>query len=201
MASSGTRVDVPRSKAAKRLRFLEKPPRKTPQERVPSGFAHLSPCTSHRFSQMQVYNSGGRTLNTEAGLRNWLTPWRTIMLKYLVASFLMLAVAAPALAKRPDVYPVSCNDLWAAVHDTLDNPSNYATISMDDIRQRAQFVVIGARGHYTQKVELKARDGGCLANATSSKWAQTMRTGANSIIDLRSRQQSCRRQSPNRRQW
>jgi len=115
---------------------------------------------------MQVYNSGGRTLNTEAGLRNWLTPWRTIMLKYLVASFLMLAVAAPALAKRPDVYPVSCNDLWAAVHDTLDNPSNYATISMDDIRQRAQFVVIGARGHYTQKVELKARDGGCLANAT-----------------------------------
>jgi hypothetical protein len=88
------------------------------------------------------------------------------MLRLLVASFSYLYFAAPALARQPDVYPVSCNDLWTAVHDMLDNPRNYAVVSMDDFAQRARFVVIGARGNYTQAVKLKARDGGCVANAT-----------------------------------
>ena len=47
------------------------------------------------------------------------------MLKFLITSFFMLVVAAPALAKPKDVYLVSCEVLWAAVHDTLDNPRNY----------------------------------------------------------------------------
>ena len=113
------------------------------------------------------------------------------MLKFLVTSFLILIIAAPALAKRPDVYPVSCNDLWAAVHDTLDNPRNYAVVSMDDFGQRARFVVIGARGNYTQTVKLKSRDGGCVANATvielgpdNMDWRQFQHRLAQSLAKL-----------------
>jgi hypothetical protein len=87
------------------------------------------------------------------------------MLKLLLMSLLVLVVATPARAKPLDVYPVSCDDLWAAVHDTLDNQHNYAIISIDDFGQRARFVVIGARGNYTQTVKLKARVGGCMADA------------------------------------
>jgi hypothetical protein len=113
------------------------------------------------------------------------------MLKFLLTSFLILVVAAPALAKRPDVYPVSCNDLWAAVHDTLDNPRNYGVVSMDDFGQRARFVVIGARGNYTQTVKLKAKDGGCAANATiielgphNMDWRQFQHRLAHSLARL-----------------
>ncbi len=78
----------------------------------------------------------------------------------------MLVVAAPALAKPNDVYPVSCNDLWAAVKDTLDNPRNYGVISMDDAGQRASFVVVGNLTQYADKVALAAKDGGCAMKAT-----------------------------------
>jgi hypothetical protein len=88
------------------------------------------------------------------------------MLKLVLPLFLVLIFAAPAPAKPVDVYPVSCNDLWAALKDTLGDEGNYAVISEDDVAQRAWFVVVGARGHYTQKVALKMRNGGCAANAT-----------------------------------
>ncbi len=78
----------------------------------------------------------------------------------------MLVVAAPALAKPTDVYPVSCNDLWAAVMDTLDNPRNYGVVSMDNVGHRASFVVVGDLTQYTEKVALTATDGGCAMKAT-----------------------------------
>jgi hypothetical protein len=113
------------------------------------------------------------------------------MLKFLVASFVMLFVAAPALAKRPDVYPVSCNDLWSAVQATLDNPGVYGNVFLDNVGQRARFVVIGARGNYTQKVELKPMNGGCEANATilelgpdNSDWRQFQHRLAQSLSRL-----------------
>jgi hypothetical protein len=87
------------------------------------------------------------------------------MRKFLIASFLVLVFAVPALAKPIDVYPVSCNDLWAAVKDTLGNQSNYGIVSTDDYRQRASFVVVGERPQYTEKVELTAKDGSCWAKA------------------------------------
>jgi len=140
---------------------------------------------------MHVYNSGCGGLRAGAIFRYWLARRRTAILKFLLTSFLILVVAAPALAKRPDVYPVSCNDLWAAVHDTLDNPRNYGVVSMDDFGQRARFVVIGARGNYTQTVNLKAKDGGCAANATiielgphNMDWRQFQHRLAHSLARL-----------------
>jgi len=88
------------------------------------------------------------------------------MRTFLIASFLVLVLAVPALAKPIDIYPVSCNDLWAAVKDTLGNQSNYGIVSTDDYRQRASFVVVGERPQYTEKVELTAKDSGCWAKAT-----------------------------------
>jgi hypothetical protein len=127
-----------------------------------------------------------------AGLRCRFAARRMVMFKLLITSFFMVVSVAPALAKSIDVYPVSCNELWAAVHDTLDNQRNYGVISVDDTRQRARFVVVGSLGHYTQKVELKARDGGCLANATvlelgsgNGDWLQFQHRIARSLEKLR----------------
>jgi len=88
------------------------------------------------------------------------------MSKFLIASFFLLVVTAPALAKSRDVYPVSCGDLWAAVHDTLDNPHNYVILSMNDVERRASFTVVGNLTAYTDKLALTATEGGCTMKAT-----------------------------------
>jgi len=88
------------------------------------------------------------------------------MFKFLITSFLVLVVAAPALAKPSDVYSVSCVDLWAAVKDSLDNPGNYSISVMNDVEQTASFTVVGDLTVYTDKVALAATDGGCAMKAT-----------------------------------
>jgi hypothetical protein len=87
------------------------------------------------------------------------------MLKSFIASFFLLLVAAPALAQQRDVYPVSCDDLWAAVHDTLDNPHNYGILSMNDVERRASFTVVGNLTAYTDRVALTAKGSGCAMTA------------------------------------
>ena len=87
------------------------------------------------------------------------------MFRFLVTSFLMLVAVTPALAKPRDFYSVPCNDLWAAVTDTLENPGNYAVMMMNDRLQRTSFFVIGDLVEYTDKVALVTRDGGCLMKA------------------------------------
>lgn len=91
------------------------------------------------------------------------------MLKFLVTVFFLLVVAAPALAKPKDVYPVSCDDLWAAVKDTLNNPNNYAITSTNDLTLRISFTVVGNLTAYTDRVALTATDGGCAMQATISE--------------------------------
>ena len=88
------------------------------------------------------------------------------MLKFLITSLFMLVIAAPAQAKPRDVYPVSCGDLWAAVKDALGNPRDYGILSMNDVVQKASFVVIGDLTAYTDKVALSAKDDGCAMKAT-----------------------------------
>jgi hypothetical protein len=88
------------------------------------------------------------------------------MLKFVITSFLMLFIAAPALAKPRDVYQVSCDDLWGAVKDTLSNPNNYGISSVNDLEQKASFVVIGDLVVYTDRVALTAKDGGCAMRTT-----------------------------------
>ncbi len=101
------------------------------------------------------------------------------MLRLLGTSLLMLIVAAPALAKPKDVYPTSCDELWVAVKDTLDNPRNYGIYLMNDADQKASFFVIGHRVVYTDSVALMPKDGGCKMKvnileegADNLDWAQ-----------------------------
>lgn len=103
---------------------------------------------------------------SRAGFRFQLASRSSTMLKFLITSLFGLVLAVPALAKPAGVYPVSCDNLWVAVKDMLDNPSNYAVESMDDAGQRASFIIVGSTPHYTQRVALSVKDGGCLANAT-----------------------------------
>jgi len=123
------------------------------------------------------------------------------MCKFLITLFLALASAAPALAKPVDIYPVTCSDLWSALKDTLGDERNYGVISEDDVAQRAWFLVVGARGHYTQVVALKTRNGGCRANAIvlelgpdNGDWRQFQHRLRRSVAKLQGR-------SPKRQQW
>ena len=88
------------------------------------------------------------------------------MLKLLITSFFMLVVAAPALGKSKDVYPLSCDDLWAGAKDALNNPRDYAIISISDVDQKASFVVVGNLTVYTDKIALISKDGGCAMKET-----------------------------------
>ena len=113
------------------------------------------------------------------------------MLKSLIASSFMLVLAAHVWAESKNVYPVSCNDLWAAVHDTLDNPRNYGIVSIDDVQQKARFVVVGNLTSYTDKVTLTAKDSGCSLSAAflevgpdNSDWLQFHHRLAKSLAKL-----------------
>jgi len=88
------------------------------------------------------------------------------MLKFFITSLCFLSIAAPALAKPGNVYPVSCVDLWAAVKDSLDNPRDYGILSMNDDEQKASFFVIGGMTRYTDRIKLTARERGCAMTAS-----------------------------------
>ncbi len=91
------------------------------------------------------------------------------MSKLIIAAFLLLLASVPAHAKsdkdaykaKKGVYPVSCDDLWAAVKDTLGNRSNYGLSSVNDIERKASFVVVGDMTVYTDRVSLIEKDSGC----------------------------------------
>ena len=88
------------------------------------------------------------------------------MRRFLTTSFLILIVATPAMAKPKDFYPVSCNDLWAAVKGELENPRNYGIVSMNDSAQSAAFVVVGDLTTYTDRLALAASGEGCTMKAS-----------------------------------
>jgi hypothetical protein len=101
------------------------------------------------------------------------------MLKPLATSFLMMVIAVPALGRSKGVYPVSCDDLWAAAKDSLNNPRDYGIISISDVEQKASFVVVGNLTVYTDHIALYAKDGGCAMKKTflevgsdNSDWRQ-----------------------------
>lgn len=73
----------------------------------------------------------------------------------------VLLLAAPALAKPRDVYPVSCEDMWSAVNITLSDSGNYRVVAIDDLNKRASFIVVGYLTTFTDKVALTALDSGC----------------------------------------
>ena len=107
---------------------------------------------------------------------------------------MLLVLGVPAFAKPKDVYPVSCDDLWAAVKDSLENTNNYAIVSMNDVAQIASFTVIGNLTAYKDRVALTAQDGGCALKSTflqigsdDSDWRQFRHRVKSGGIDSRSR--------------
>jgi hypothetical protein len=92
-------------------------------------------------------------------------------MKTWFAGLLLLVFCVPTYAKSKSldpvkgVYPVSCDDLWAAVKDTLGNKSNYALSSVNDLELHASFIVVGDLILYTDRVTLFPKEGGCTIKA------------------------------------
>lgn len=86
------------------------------------------------------------------------------MYKTLVVVLFVLFSTIPAFAKSHDVYPVSCDVLWAAAKDVLQNPKDYSVVAMDEAGEKALFIVVGELTAYTDTVALTERDDGCAMN-------------------------------------
>jgi hypothetical protein len=87
------------------------------------------------------------------------------MFKSLIAVVFVLS-SIPVFAKPSDVYPASCNDLWAAVRETLQDPRNYGILSIDDTEQTVMFNVTGATRVRIDSVALTPKDNGCEMKLT-----------------------------------
>lgn len=89
------------------------------------------------------------------------------MTRTLAALFLILLLAIPSFAKTKEmhavkgVYPVSCDDLWSAVKETLHDHDNYGLGGVNDLDLRASFVVIGDLWVQTDRVALVQKGSGC----------------------------------------
>jgi hypothetical protein len=58
----------------------------------------------------------------------------------VVAALMAFALVLPAFGKTyKNTYPVSCNQLWGAVKDTLGNQENYAQVKSDDALLKADY--------------------------------------------------------------
>ena len=91
------------------------------------------------------------------------------MIRTFVVAFFLLLFSVPASAKPNDVYPVSCNDLWAAVKDKLGNPLNYGILTMDVATQTAMFTITGATRVRINSVALAPQDSGCQFKLTAKE--------------------------------
>ena len=85
---------------------------------------------------------------------------RTALIVLIVLLAFFLVIPANAKSNR-DVYPVSCDVLWTAIKNTLENPRDYGVLSVNDLQFRASFVVVGNLVMYTDRVALTERDNGC----------------------------------------
>jgi hypothetical protein len=83
-------------------------------------------------------------------------------MRFALVTLLALSVAVPAHAKsNHDVYPMSCDMLWAAVKGALNNPNDYAILGVNDLSQKAWFIVVGDLKSYTDNVAVTPQGNGC----------------------------------------
>lgn len=91
------------------------------------------------------------------------------MSRALFVVLVVFLLPIPASAKPHNVFPVSCDVLWTAVKDTLNNPNDYRVLSMSDSEMKASFIVVGELKPYTDRVILSAAEGGCAMKLTMSQ--------------------------------
>jgi hypothetical protein len=66
------------------------------------------------------------------------------MMKNVVVALILLALAVPAFGKtHEDTFGVPCNELWAAVKDTLRNSGKYGIIGIDNSELTASYNIGG----------------------------------------------------------
>ena len=98
--------------------------------------------------------------------------------RLVVVALLSLAFALPAFGKTyKSTYPVSCNEVWTAVKDTLSNPeSNYEVKQIDDnamhadydVKHAAHVTISGAILQRTNKVTLVPQGAVCEMQVVSN---------------------------------
>lgn len=135
---------------------------------------------------MLVYNSSGvKDLLFAVGFFGGMRSRGLEMNRTIVTLFALLFFAVPAFPKTRDVhpvkgvYPVSCDDLWVAVKETLGDKGNYALSSVNDLSLHASFIVVGDLILFTDRVTLYPKENGCTVKtdigevgAENTNWRQ-----------------------------
>jgi hypothetical protein len=115
--------------------------------------------------------------------------------KLVIVTFLSLALALPVFGKTyKSTYPVPCNEVWAAVRDTLSNPeNNYSVEGSDDTRMTADYdvkhaahvTITGAILQRTNKVTLVPQGTACEMQVVSnfSGWEHSDRGDFKKRVD------------------
>ncbi len=97
--------------------------------------------------------------------------------RVLFLALMPLVLALPAFGKTYKTsYPVSCNQVWGAVKDTLSSPENYSVVESDDTKMTASYNVrhsvhanvSGAALQRTNHVALVPKGEGCEMQVVSN---------------------------------
>jgi hypothetical protein len=117
------------------------------------------------------------------------------MMKFVVAAFLLLVLSVPAFGKTyKTTYPVPCDEVWAAVKDTLSNPDNHYDVqASDDTQMHADYDVkhaahVTVTGVFLQRqnhVTLVSKGSVCEMQVVSnfSGWEHTDRADFKKRVD------------------
>lgn len=97
--------------------------------------------------------------------------------RVLFLALMSLVLALPAFGRTYKTsYPVSCNQVWGAVKNTLSSPDNYAVVESDDAKMTASYNVkhsvhanvSGAVLQRTNHVTLVPKGEGCEMQVVSN---------------------------------
>ena len=90
-------------------------------------------------------------------------------MRLTILAALSLTLVAPALCNtHKNTYPVPCNELWAAVKDTLKNSGNYTMIAADEVAMTASYTVGNSLRQRTNSVALNSPGNGCEMQVQSA---------------------------------
>ena len=90
-------------------------------------------------------------------------------MRLVLVAVVSLTLVMPAFCNtHKDTYPVPCNELWAAVKDTLRNSGNYGIVSTDEAGMTASYTVGNTLRQRTNSVALNPQGIGCEMQVQSA---------------------------------